>query len=382
MTAKRDFKRVVRQRMAQTGETYTEAHQALNDESVARIEELLQQFANADGDLIDREHLIIEASNLTTKVDLAGMAPDRFRQLYSLCTTESRLELLTEFLTRDALSIDDQAWAYEERLNTMAMPRDDFEWSDFIAHHEAFFEWVRINLADTDQARAFCTTRVWWRWEEAGRGDEIWTRMRVCLSALPRVPQNRQERLFLTQNLLYRAARDKHATDTDHFHRLMREIIDEPGDLPPIAGRDNRRLAWEGIWRQSLLVAAADDAIRARSAATAFADWIRAQNGEVDWLLGEIAALCLFQGHYPLAEQYAAEALAAGQGTFNSLIYAWRAGGHLGATGDVPSTVPLLQEARRHNTAAEIERLLDHQLPFTEHADDQRLREVARMRQT
>ena len=74
------------------------------------------------------------------------------------------------------------------------------------------------------------------------------------------------------------------------------------------------------------------------------------------------------------------EALAAGQGENNSLIYAWQADGHPGATGDVASTVPLLEEARRHMSAEEIQRLLNDQVPFTEYRDDDRLRHVVSMR--
>ena len=111
-------------------------------------------------------------------------------------------------------------------------------------------------------------------------------------------------------------------------------------------------------------------------AAESYAAWIRSQEGTVDSLLGEIAALCMFNGHYALAERYAEDALAAGQGKSNGLIYVWRAGGHLGETGDVTTTLPLLHEARRHNSADEIKRMLSQQVPFTEYADDERLQEV------
>ena len=55
-----------------------------------------------------------------------------------------------------------------------------------------------------------------------------------------------------------------------------------------------------------------------------------------------------------LAEKYAEEALDAVQGKNNSLIYAWRAGGHLDATSDIAPTVLSLEEACRHMSAYEI----------------------------
>ena len=55
-----------------------------------------------------------------------------------------------------------------------------------------------------------------------------------------------------------------------------------------------------------------------------------------------------------LAEKYAEEALDAVQGKNNSLIYAWRAGGHLDATRDIASTMLLLEEARRCMSADKI----------------------------
>ena len=164
--------------------------------------------------------------------------------------------------------------------------------------------------------------------------------------------------------------------DVKQSQDVLRRIIDEPGDLPKTGDNLDPRLSWEGVLRQTSLIAAQDDPIRALAAAEENAKWIRDQGGAAYQLMGEIAALCMFQGHYELAERYAQEALEAGQGTANAMIYAWCAGGHLGATGDIDSTVPLLAEARRHMSAAEIEQLLDHQEPFAAYSDNEKLRAV------
>ena len=247
---------------------------------------------------------------------------------------------------------------------------------DVVKAHEDFFEWVQNNLDDEGQTQAFCTPEVWWCWDQIGRQSELLNRMEVSLSKVPAMQDNKHDRLFIARNLLMYSARAGNDDDVTRFQKLLRGILDEPGELPD----GSNRLEWEGILKQTPLIAAGDDGEKAKVAAEASAVWARDQNGKADWLMGEIAALCLFQGHYALAEKYATEALAAGQGEKNSLIYAWRAGGHLGATRDVASTVPLLEEARRHMSAEEIQRLLDDQVPFTEYRDDERLRHVVNMR--
>ena len=118
---------------------------------------------------------------------------------------------------------------------------------------------------------------------------------------------------------------------------------------------------------------------RASLVAAEIIDWIRGL-GDSDGLIGEVAAQCMFQEEYDLAEKYGAEALEKGQAENNPYIYVWHAGGHLGATGDVESTVPLMEKARRHISAQDMERFLTDQIPFTEYKNDPRLRAIAEMR--
>lgn len=379
MTAKRDFKRVVRARMAKTGETYTQARHALITETLARIDELLAEFAKTEGDRIDREHLIVEAANLAVGTDASSLDGETMRKVFWLTPTDVRLEMLDEFLNQDRLGTEDLAWAYEQRLIMMGSDEDQFSAEVVVAAHEAFFDWVKENLDEASQGKAFINPPVWWRWHQAERGVEFFGRMATCVGVLPIVPENKMDRLFLSRNLLMRAARQDDADAIMRYESIIRSVFDEPGELPD-DGDPDRRLTWEGILRMTPLIAADRDPARAAPAAEVFAEWIRNQDGTADGLLGEIAALCMFQGHYELAERYAQEALDSGQGKINALIFVWRAGGHLGATGDVASTVPLLEEARRHVSAGELERFLDQQVPFTEYSDDERLREVVGIR--
>ena len=375
MTAKSDFKKVVRKRMTETGESYTEARQALAEQTATKINALLTEFTTLSGDRIDREHLAIEAANLVSNSDVSCFDGETLRRVFWLCRKEMRLGMLDAFMSQSGLSVEDQAWALEHRLIAMAMTREAHTFEDFVLQHEAFFEWVRQNLDAASQARAFCNPTVWGWWNEAGRGNEMVARMQACLDALPVVQENRIDRLRLTRDLLLGAAHRGDTAEADRLHATMRLIIDEPGEMPGSMG-DDGRTEWEGIWRQTPLVIAGSDTERATEAALGCAEWISSQNGVVDWLLGEIAALCMFQGHYELSERLAEQALVAGQGKVNELIYVWRAGGHLGATGDVVSTVPLLIEARRHVSKAEMARFLDQQPPFDGYKDDKRLREI------
>ena len=64
MTNDADFKRVVRDRMAATGESYTRALSAVTANTVARIDKLLTQAREHGGDRLDREPMLIEAANL------------------------------------------------------------------------------------------------------------------------------------------------------------------------------------------------------------------------------------------------------------------------------------------------------------------------------
>lgn len=381
MTAKRDFKRVVRERMTKTGESYTQARQVLIKKTLARIDELLAEYGSTDGDHIDREHLIIEATNLATTIHTSAMDGGVFHKVFWLIPVSRRAEALEAFLAQDELSTKDVAWAYEQRVIHMAMAamrNKGHSENDVVKAHEEFFNWVKENLDSASQAQAFCTPEVWHCWDQIGRQQEILRLMEACVSSIPALQENKHHRLFLARNLLMYAARKGNDDDVNRLQGVLQRIVDEPGEWP--ATHNDGRLEWEGILQQTPLIVAGEDAAKAAFASEACAVWSRSQHGEADWLLGEIAALCMFQGHYALAEKYAVESLEAGQGQNNALIYAWRAGGHLGATGDVESTVPLLREARRHLSAAEIERLLDEQVPFTEYSDNQLLREVVGMR--
>ncbi len=382
MTAKRDFKRVVRERMAKTGETYTQARQALIKDTLSRIDELLAEFKKTEGDRIDREHLFIEAANLAATIHTSAREEGTFHKVFWILPETLKLRALENFLTEDGLSVKDLAWAMERRVCHMAvdaMHDKGHSDDDVVKAHEEFFIWVRKNLDDASQAQAFCVAPVWDCWIRVGRQAEFLGRMESCIASIPAQQENKHDRMFLARNLLMFAARDGNDDDMIRLQGVLQRMIDEPGELPP-NGVGNPRLGWQGILQQIPLIAAGDDPVKAASAAEACAEWIRSQHGEIDWLMGEVAALCLFQGHYALAEKYAAEALDAGQGQFNPHIYMWRAGGHLGATGDVKSTLPLVREARRHLSASEVKRLLDDQAPFTEYSDDQRLREVVDMR--
>ena len=121
MTAKRDFKRVVRERMAKTGETYTQARQALIKDTLSRIDELLAEFNKTEGDRIDREHLFIEAANLAATIHTSTREEGTFRKVFWLLPDAQRLEVLENFLTEDGLSTKDLAWALEQRLIYMAV---------------------------------------------------------------------------------------------------------------------------------------------------------------------------------------------------------------------------------------------------------------------
>ncbi|MDA1302438.1 MAG: hypothetical protein O2868_20500 [Proteobacteria bacterium] len=385
MTAKRDFKRVVRERMANTGETYTQARAALIEASIDRIDELLLAFKQQsleppEGDRIDREHFLIEVTNLAANIDAAAISGATMRKVFWYHPAESRMAFIGEFLSQDGLPTDDLAWAYEQRLILMGAAPEAYSHSEVIDAHEVFFQWVRDHLDDASQGRAFCNPSVWWRWEAAGRGQEFHARMESCVQSLPAQQGNKQERLFLARNLAMNAARTTDHEAVVQLTALWRRILDEPGELPDTGDGMDNRLRWEGCLRQISLIAAKDDPTKAAVSARDNVEWIRAQAGAADLFLGEVAALCLFQGHNELAERYAQEALDAGQGASNPFIYAWRAGGHLGATGDVASTVPLLVEARRHLSAAEITRLLDDQVPFVEYGQDPQLRAVISMR--
>ena len=382
MTAKRDFKRVVRERMAKTGETYTQARQALIKDTLSRIDELLAEFKKTEGDRIDREHLFIEAANLAATIHTSTREEGTFHKVFWLLPDTQKLKALENFLTEDELSTKDLAWALEQRLIYMAvdaMQNRGHSCEDVVKAHEEFFIWMRKNLDDASQAQAFCVPEVWYCWDQVGRQDEFLGLMESCIASIPAQQENKHDRMFLARNLLMFAARNGKDDDMIRLQGVLQRMIDEPGELPPIS-EGNPRLGWEGILQQIPLIAAGDDPVKAASASEACAEWIRSLHGEADWLMGEVAALCLFQGHYALAEKYAEEALDAGQGQFNPLIYMWRAGGHLGATGDVESTLPLVREARRHLSASEVKRLLDDQVPFTEYSDDQRLQEVVDMR--
>jgi hypothetical protein len=210
MTAKRDFKRVVRERMAETGESYTQARQALIKETLSRIETLLTEFSSTEGDRIDREHLIIEAANLAATIQSSVMDGGAFQRVFWLMPADRRLEALQDFLLQEELSSKDISWAYEQRLIHMAiavMHDKGHASADVVSAHEAYFYWVQQNLDDASQAQAFCTPEVWWCWDQVGRQDEILKRMKDCLTSIPIQQENKHDRLFLARNLLMYAVR-------------------------------------------------------------------------------------------------------------------------------------------------------------------------------
>ncbi|MDA0791868.1 MAG: hypothetical protein O2780_20715 [Proteobacteria bacterium] len=378
MTAKRDFKKVVRDRMTHTGETYTQARAAIIDKSLARIDELLDDFRNSGGDRIDREHLIVQAANLATSLaseaDVTVLDRAAFQTIYELADESARLDLLEAFLKQPGLTTDDRCWASEDRLILMGVSVKHFSDDEVIHAHEAYFDWVRESCGAEQQTRALINPSLWWRWDNAGREEELYRRMEDCVRSVPAVQDNRQDRMFLARNLLIRAAREGSDADVERFTVLLRGMLEELRGQPD---SDDERLGWEGILGQTPVIAAGTDRDKIVIAAERYATWAR--DSQELGHLGELACLCMLQEHYDLAEQYAQEAIDAGQGLRNALIYAWRAGGHLGATRNVESTVPLLEDARRHLSAKEVTRLLDDQVPFTEFGADPRLRAVIDM---
>ena len=50
MTANNDFKRLVRQRMSDTGESYTQARELVARQAQQQIEDLFRQFRESEGD--------------------------------------------------------------------------------------------------------------------------------------------------------------------------------------------------------------------------------------------------------------------------------------------------------------------------------------------
>ena len=292
MTANKDFKRVVRERMAKTGETYTEARQALTKENLTRIDELVSDYNESGQDHIDREHLIVEAKNLATSMDCSAMNGEAFYKVFWPIPAKERLAALQAFLTQQDLSPKEYCWAGEQQLIYMALAamHDQGTSEDVVKAHEEFFEWVQNNLDDAGQTQAFCTPEVWWCWDQIGRQSEMLNRMEVSLSTVPAIQDNKHDRLFIARNLLMYTARAGNDDDVTRFQNFLSGILDEPGELRD--GSD--RLKWDGILQQTPLIAAGDDGEKAEVATEACAVWVRDQNGKADWLMGEVAALCLF----------------------------------------------------------------------------------------
>ena len=377
MTANSDFKRFVRQRMADTDEPYKQARDHVARETQQQINEMFRQFRETDGDYMEREKFLIEAANLATTIE--GHMLDRafVPSVLWMIPKHKRMPMLNSFLLRDDLTIDDQAWAREHRLIVLAIVRNEFKFQAFVDEHLAFMDWVAKNLAPERQAIAFSNSSVWGWWLEQGR-DDILEKMDHCLTTIPATEGNKQDRLYLARDITMSIAYRQDPERLAHYQNIWQRILDEPGELPDM-GPGSRVVIWQFWLKITSLMSAKGDRERAGVAAAEIVDWIR-RLGDSDELIGEVAAQCMFQEQYDLAEQYGAEAIERGQAEKNAYIYVWHAGGHLGATGDVGSTVPLMEEARRHISAQDMERFLTDQIPFTEYKKDPRLRAIAEMR--
>ena len=326
---------------------------------------------------MDREKFLIEAANLATTIEGHMLDQNFVESVLWMIPEYKRLPMLDSFLKRDDLSIDDQAWAREHRLIVMASVRNEFKFQEFVEAHLAFMDWVTEHLPPERQAIAFSNSSVWGWWLEQGR-DDILDMMDACLASIPVTLDNKQDRLFLARDITMTIANRKDLESLTHYQKIWQTILEESGELPEM-GPGSPLVIWQFWLKISSLMSAKGDRERARVVAAEIVDWIRALD-DSDELIGEVAAQCMFQEQYDLAEQYGKEALQKGQAEKNPYIYVWHAGGHLGATGDVESTLPLMKEARRHISSQDMERFLTEQIPFSDYKNDPRLRAIAEMR--
>jgi len=326
---------------------------------------------------MDREKFLIEAANLATTIEGHMLDKVFVESVLWMIPEYKRMPMLDSFLKRDDLSIDDQAWAREHRLIVMASVRNEFKFQEFVEAHLAFMDWVSEHLPAEQKAIAFSNSSVWGWWLEQGR-DDILDKMDACLTTIPTTQDNKQERLFLARDITMSIAYRKDPEKLKHYQNIWQKILEEPGDLPEM-GPGSPIVIWQFWLKITSLMSAKGDRERAGVVAAQIVDWIRGLDDSKE-LIGEVAAQCMFQEQYALAEQYGDEALQKGQAEKNPYIYVWHAGGHLGATGDVESTVPLMKEARRHISSQDMERFLTEQKPFSDYKNDPRLRAIAKMR--
>ena len=323
---------------------------------------------------MDREKFLIEAANLAT---IEGHMLDKVfvESVLWMIPKYKRMPMLESFLKRDDLSIDDQAWAHEHRLIVMASVRNEFKFQEFVEAHLAFMDWVSEHLPAEQKAIAFSNSSVWGWWlNRVGMTSSIkWTHASPLFRRLRTTNRSVCFSRATSQCLspTGRIRRNLHTT------RTSAKILRKSRDLPLYGGLAHRLSS--AFYKITSLMSAKGDRERAGVVAAQIVDWIRGLDDSKE-LIGEVAAQCMFQEQYDLAEQYGDEALQKGQAEKNPYIYVWHAGGHLGATGDVEKHGTLMKEARRHISSQDMERFLTEQKPFSNYKNDPRLRAIAKMR--
>lgn len=390
MPAKKDFKRLVRRRVADTGERYTQAHahltagppadavEAHREDGERRARELLAEFVETRAaDPTAEVAGILERALVALEPLLASdhLSPETLRLARSVFVRQwdpgALIQLLARYLTLP-LPVEEEFWArwqYADALSVLGRHDESIE------VQRELLGWTRQHLSPEWLPEVIHDSTMASSWNATGRRDEWLAAFEHIVATAPPTAKNRVFRYEMNFTALQifdtMGATDAYARAR---HRLETILAEDPN-------WEERRWAEDRLFKSRLLFASGRGDVPAMVAvAEHYLSWAEdawpGRRGQVERDIAFTFSVVGQHGGPPArggdARAYAIDfferAIAAGQ--CDGYGYIWYASCVLEATEDRKRVTELLQEAARRMPAAEALQVFHATARFESHRDD------------
>ena len=390
MPANKDFKRLVRRRMAATGERYTEAHAHLTagppavaadahrEDAERRAGRLLAEFAETRAADPTAEVTGVLAQALAALEPLLAsddLSPESLRLARSVFVRQWDMEAMTQLLARYltlALPVEEEFWArwqYADALSILGRHAESFE------VQAELLEWTRQHLSPQWLPEVIHDSTMFSSWNATGRRDE-WLAVYEHIDVT--APATAENRVFRYEmNFTALQIFDQLAADDAHARarRRLEAILAEDPDW------EDRRWAEDRLFKSRLMFASNRGDVPAMAAAADdYLKWAdEARPGHGGAVCRDIAFVFSVVGQHGSPPARGGDARALAIDFFERSIaarqcdgygYIWYASCVLEATGDRTRVTDLLREAARRMPAAEALQVFHATARFESHRDD------------